>query len=160
MNEEKPKTLGKKILTVTITVIITIIVIFLIAFSWIMVKNPLNIRGVILYQLGWIDKPVKIIPIEKTEVQKSPANVVENNIENNSPAVQNTNTNNVPVSTLPITQDQRESLESFGIDPDSVVITPEMTECFLEKLGPERVEEIKAGATPGVLEMIKASSCL
>src|SRR3989339_799211 len=153
MNEEQPKSLGKKILTVVITVIVTIFLLCIIILVWVLVKNPLNVRGVILFKFGWIDKPVQIMPSIK-------------NNENTTEEIINVTTNPESEKITPITQtvtkDQRkrEGVENFGIDPDSIVITPAMEDCFVEKLGEQRVSEIKNGSAPGVLEMVKASSCL
>lgn len=57
---------------------------------------------------------------------------------------------------------QERTLEQFGIDPASLPseITPEMEACFEEKLGKERTEEIKAGASPTTADFFKARSCL
>jgi flagellar basal body-associated protein FliL len=77
MEEEKTKTIGKRILTIIITVIITLIVIVCIIFAWVLIKNPLNVRGIILYKIGWISEPVKLIP--NTNTDKAPTtNTVPN----------------------------------------------------------------------------------
>jgi hypothetical protein len=51
-------------------------------------------------------------------------------------------------------------VENFGIDPNSIIITPQMEDCFMEKLGSERVNEIIGGATPSAMDLLKANSCL
>lgn len=158
MEEVKNKSLGKKILTVIITVFVTIIVLLMIVASWVLIKNPLNIRGVLLFKLGWIDKPVQMVPVNNQVVPETVKPV--DSIDANSANVPIQSVAPVSTTALPMTNEQRAAVESFGIDPDSVVITPDMENCFLEKLGAERVNEIKAGATPGLLEMMKASSCL
>jgi hypothetical protein len=57
---------------------------------------------------------------------------------------------------------QERALEVVGIDPAKVPtsITPEQEACFTEKLGAERVAEIKAGDTPGAVEILKAKECI
>jgi len=57
---------------------------------------------------------------------------------------------------------QEKALSTFGIDPASVPssITPEQEACFTEKLGEERVAEIKAGDTPTVTEFFEARDCI
>lgn len=57
---------------------------------------------------------------------------------------------------------QEKALETFGIDPATVPtsITPEQEACFVEKLGQERVNEIKAGDSPTATEFFKAKSCI
>ena len=61
-----------------------------------------------------------------------------------------------------LTPEQEKTLQDVGIDPATLptAITPEMEKCFTEKLGSARVDEIKAGASPGPLDLIKAGSCL
>lgn len=57
---------------------------------------------------------------------------------------------------------QEKALETFGIDPATVptTFTPEQEACFVEKLGQERVDEIKAGDSPTAAEFYKAKSCI
>lgn len=57
---------------------------------------------------------------------------------------------------------QEKALETFGIDPATIPssITPEQEACFVEKLGQERVDEIKAGDSPTATEFFKAKSCI
>lgn len=61
-----------------------------------------------------------------------------------------------------LNQEQENILRSAGIDPASLPssISPEMEKCFAEKLGQDRVDEIKAGAEPGMIDLYKANSCL
>lgn len=63
----------------------------------------------------------------------------------------------------PLLNDTQETmLKSAGIDVETLpaTISPETENCFIEALGKENVEEIKAGATPGALDLFKAKSCL
>lgn len=57
---------------------------------------------------------------------------------------------------------QERVLETVGIDPAAVPtkITPEQAACFVEVLGQARVDEIIAGATPSLLEILRARSCI
>ncbi len=57
---------------------------------------------------------------------------------------------------------QTELLESLGINPDSVPknFTEEQISCFEKVLGQPRVEEIKQGQVPTVVELYKAKDCL
>ncbi|MBP9760433.1 MAG: hypothetical protein KBD24_03675 [Candidatus Pacebacteria bacterium] len=57
---------------------------------------------------------------------------------------------------------QERALETVGIDPAKVPskITPEQEKCFTEKLGAERVAEIKGGASPSTTEIFTARSCI
>ncbi len=69
---------------------------------------------------------------------------------------QNKNTETV------LSSEQEKRLIEAGIDPDAVPskITPEMKDCFIEKIGEDRVREIESGSNPSTIEMIKAGSCL
>ncbi len=153
--EKKKKSFGRKILTIVLTMIITIFVLFVILFSWLLIKNPLNVRGIILYKLGWIDTPAQLVPNEKQSDVLETGSEVSDNGE-----VQDAGATAPVIEPIPMSESQRQAVEDFGIDPDSIVITPAMEECFIEKLGADRVNEIIHGATPGPLEMFKASSCL
>lgn len=57
---------------------------------------------------------------------------------------------------------QENALEAIGVDPSSLpsTITPEMEACFIDVLGMERVEEIKAGDLPSALEFLQARECI
>lgn len=57
---------------------------------------------------------------------------------------------------------QEKALEDVGIDPSTVpsVIPPETEQCFIDKLGKERVDAIKAGAVPTAFEILKAKPCI
>ncbi len=62
-------------------------------------------------------------------------------------------------TTPAMTAQQRQMLESFGIDPNTVTITAEMEACAEAKLGVARIEEIKAGATPSLMEGFSLMGC-
>ncbi len=57
--------------------------------------------------------------------------------------------------------DQIRAVTALGIDPDSLprTITGTQRECFSEALGSARVEEIRTGAVPGPLELVKVKGC-
>lgn len=61
-----------------------------------------------------------------------------------------------------LNETQEAALEDFGVDPSNVPdqISSEQEACFREKLGDERVEEIKAGDTPNTIELLKAKDCI
>lgn len=66
-----------------------------------------------------------------------------------------------PVSSL-LTKEQEETLEKFGIDTDTIPseITPEQEACAIEEIGIDRVEDIKNGDAPSLLEMVAAMKCI
>lgn len=57
------------------------------------------------------------------------------------------------------TAGQLKLMAAFGIDPNSVTITPQMIACAEASLGSARVEEIKNGATPSFVEGAKLAAC-
>jgi hypothetical protein len=69
-------------------------------------------------------------------------------------------TNPIPLSSLPLTNTQKELLRSAGIDPETFIITPEMITCAKERLGEARFAEIVAGDAPGPTEVFSLLRCL
>jgi hypothetical protein len=61
-----------------------------------------------------------------------------------------------------LTPAQQQALETVGINTAALPseITPEMEECFEEKLGAERTGQIASGDTPTAAEIFKARSCI
>lgn len=61
-----------------------------------------------------------------------------------------------------LNEKQEKALETVGIDPANVPtnFTPEQESCFVEKIGAQRVSEIKAGDAPTASELIKGRNCL
>ncbi|MCR4306486.1 MAG: hypothetical protein NUV42_00800, partial [Candidatus Yonathbacteria bacterium] len=61
-----------------------------------------------------------------------------------------------------LSPEQEKAVEALGIDPAVLPseITPAMEQCFYEKLGAERANEIKAGAEPTAGDYFKARACL
>lgn len=62
-------------------------------------------------------------------------------------------------NTASLSEGQLKMLASFGIDPDTVTITPQMVACAEAKLGAARIEELKNGATPSMSEGISLMAC-
>lgn len=59
------------------------------------------------------------------------------------------------------TTQQRERLESFGLDPNIMdSLTAEDEDCFAAAIGADRVAEIKAGAIPTMSEFAASADCL
>jgi hypothetical protein len=61
-----------------------------------------------------------------------------------------------------LNESQETALETVGIDPASLPtsISPKQEACFIELIGLDRVEEIKAGDTPTVTEIFRGRGCL
>jgi len=57
---------------------------------------------------------------------------------------------------------QEQALQNFGIDPKNLPtsLTPSQEECFIEKLGQSRINEIMAGGTPTAFEILNTAGCL
>jgi len=57
---------------------------------------------------------------------------------------------------------QETALKNLGIDVSAIpsTIPLDVEECLVEKLGEKRANEIKAGAVPNALDILKGKSCL
>ncbi|RMD51627.1 hypothetical protein D6827_01850, partial [Candidatus Parcubacteria bacterium] len=58
---------------------------------------------------------------------------------------------------IELTDEQKEFLISVGIDPEK--ITPESIQCAIDKIGENRVEEIKNGDAITLTDVLKVYSC-
>ncbi len=76
-------------------------------------------------------------------------------VNSDTVTVKNENTATSPA----LTDQQKAIAESFGIDPDTVTITPAMIACAEQKVGSARLAEIKDGATPSFLEGAALLTC-
>ncbi|MFH1286411.1 MAG: hypothetical protein ABII02_01525 [Candidatus Magasanikbacteria bacterium] len=61
-----------------------------------------------------------------------------------------------------LSADQEQTLYSLGVDIANIPtqITPELQKCAEETLGRERLNEIIAGASPSLADIMKAKDCL
>lgn len=61
-----------------------------------------------------------------------------------------------------LSEAQKSALTTLGIDPAAVPssISAEQESCFIKTLGESRVSEIKAGAVPNAIELLKAKPCI
>lgn len=61
-----------------------------------------------------------------------------------------------------LTEQQEDTLNAMGIDPATLPteITPALESCFTQKLGTERVSEIKAGSEVTAVDYLKAKECV
>ncbi len=117
--------------------------------------------------------------LQKEPVTDPEPTVTEEVIEENTPEVEQMNENvseptaqsedissdseiseeGIQVDESLISDEQKELLERFGIDTSAITVTAEMIACAEEKVGAERIEEIKNGATPGFLEGLSLVTC-
>lgn len=120
----------KTFLKILLVVFITIIVLAVGIFVYVMIKNPLGLGDII-----------------RGSVLKQG---VEENIEKNKDY-------DHPL----LTEEQEETAAKVGIDVSQIPteVTAEQIECGVEKLGEERVNEIKGGAEPTALEIVKLLPC-
>lgn len=58
-----------------------------------------------------------------------------------------------------LSEDQRNLLQNFGIDTDSIEITADMIQCAEEKIGKERLEAIIQGDLPTFFEGLSLAGC-
>lgn len=91
---------------------------------------------------------VFIFPSKNTQLENS----VKSNI--------NTNTNNN--QEIILSPAQKDALDKIGVDPAVIPtnITPAVGDCFVEKIGQQRYDQILAGAVPTAIELLKIKPCL
>lgn len=58
-----------------------------------------------------------------------------------------------------MTEGQRKFISAMGLNPDNITITAQMVACAEAKLGVARMEEIKNGATPSIMEGASLVAC-
>ena len=102
----------------------------------------------------WIADPFNLKPLIPSGV--SPLSVIKTVTGNSEVEIDNVDKNPL------LTEEQEAQLESLGIDPAELPteITPEMEDCFTQKLGEERTKEIVDGDSPTAIDFFKASSCV
>ena len=78
-------------------------------------------------------------------------------VTSTAPATSRTTTKN-PL----ITPEQEKTLKSMGIDTAKLPtsITPALEDCFTQKLGAQRANEIKSGSAITPMDFLKASVCV
>jgi|AntRauTorckE6833_2_1112554.scaffolds.fasta_scaffold00060_53 hypothetical protein len=88
--------------------------------------------------------------------------IPDNDGSSNTVSGSNNTVNEAEDKNPSLSAEQEAQLEAIGVDPAEVPseITPEMEDCFIQKLGEERVRAIEAGASPTTLELIKVEPCL
>jgi cytoskeletal protein RodZ len=70
-----------------------------------------------------------------------------------------TSNEDVVVPTDALSDGQKQLLETFGVDTENIVITPEMLACAEAEVGRERLEAIQAGETPTFFEGLALFGC-
>lgn len=102
----------------------------------------------------WIADPFNLQPLTPAGI--SPVSVIKTFTGNSEVEIDNVDKNPL------LTEEQEAQLESLGIEPADLPseITPQMEECFIQKLGEKRTNEIIEGNAPTVLDFFKARSCI
>lgn len=112
----------------------------------------------------YVADPFNIKPLLKiltaATAPAAPANTPE--APGASVEVKKSTTFPAPTKNPLLTPTQEQALEKAGINPAALPtqITPAMAQCFYEKLGAHRANEIKAGAAPSLADYVAARSCL
>lgn len=122
--------------------------------------------GIILYVcFVWFTKSTNIpntttdTNFDISDATTTPASIEEagaNPTETQPPALEN---ESVIIDTTTLSDGQRGVLETFGVEGETIEITPAMLECAKEKIGQERLDAIIAGDTPGFFEGVQLASC-
>lgn len=121
--------------------------------TYLFVVDPFNIKP--LMSLLWSQNSATLEPSVTAPVDSSD----ENSIPTGATESSDTPESNTNASLSPA---QAAALEGVGISPDSLPssISPEQEACFIQKIGSDRVEAIKAGAAPSAAEIWQARECL
>lgn len=126
--------------------------------GWVLALFVVFFGGFILGRSG-IETPVN-------SVADDTANIIEQNITGDAeqPSANGTSQQEGAVETGAtggggVSDGQRKMLESFGLNPDEVTLTPAMIACAEAKVGKARVAEIMGGATPSFMEGASLVTC-
>ena len=66
----------------------------------------------------------------------------------------------IALKDLNLSTEQQQIITLAGIDIETFVVTEAMIECAEEKVGQDRITEIIAGGTPGILEIASLLPCI
>jgi hypothetical protein len=125
----------KKFFTIFFVSLGVIFFLILLFISYLFIFDPFNIKPLLFNN-------------------KETFNTPQNNLNETS----TTTTANKPF----LSDAQKKTLSSFGVDPASLpsTITQTQETCFKTKLGEARFAEISSGASPSITEFLNAKSCL
>ncbi len=147
MTEEakKSRNFSKTLVVILVTFVFTCLIMSGALIFYIIKANPFNIQACIISSYLGI----------KNQTSFSTTTSETSSGAGQAPAVKSYD--------HPLLNDEQEQfLENIGIDVETLPteISPDMIACFQEELGEERVKEIIGGATPGVLDIVRARPCL
>lgn len=139
----------KKIIEALIIVILSLILFSIIIFLF----NPFGLRTKIVG--GIINTYLNSVIEDYTPLEENV--IVENEIDSKI-EIEKSSINKNPF----LTEEQEKTLENYGVDVSKLPteITPGMQDCFYEKVGKQRGDELISGVSPTPLEIIKIQSCL
>ncbi len=102
--------------------------------------------------------PVPEERVEIVEKEAGPQSVGQE--KNEMPQVKTTDTpEEIVVAGDQLTNTQKTTLETLGLETDSFTITPQTIACAEGELGKVRLDEIVAGSAPGPIESLKLLGC-
>ncbi len=131
----------KKFLQIFFITLGSIFFVLILAGIYLYIADPFHIKPL------FINNSDTILPIEE------PTSTTQE-----TPSPKTTSADKHPL----LSEAQEKTVEKVGIDPAQLPtqLTPEMEACFNSALGEARVNEIKAGATPTVVDYMTARGCL
>lgn len=134
----------KSILTQIFVTLGVIFLMIIIAAGYFFVTDPYNLKPLIF---GIMD----------SQMGNNQAPLSTNSTDTTAPVAEGSAATEFTLSPA-----QREALISLGVDPALVPtsVSPEQEACFVSVFGAGRVDEIKAGAVPTVIEFVSANKCL
>lgn len=135
-----------------IQILLILILVSILALIFIFVFNPANLRTKLISQ--GINSFLTHTLDDYTPLKTAPDS------DSTNPKTDTTNSDKTGHPLL--NNEQEKILKTFGVNVDQLPteISPAMAECFIEKLGATRAEELVNGATPGPLDIFKAKDCL
>lgn len=147
----------KTFLKILQVVLMALGVLFLAIVAWLLIADPLGLRDT--------GKPSPVPPAAD-QITDSPSMPSSPSIPAQPPGqpapepIPSAEPTNTGAGTG-LTPSQEAALQAVGIDPQAVSnITPEQEACLREAVGEQRADEIIAGSTPTVLELLKGKKCL
>ncbi len=139
----------KPILTQIFVTLGVMFLLCILAFAYFFVTDPFNLKPMLF---GSMVSPS----------QSGSTSVKETSEDTGTETGSTTTEAQAPQNTgFELSAEQKAALVAFGIDPSKISrVSPEQETCFIQVLGKERVEVIKAGAVPSMMEFFQAKACI
>lgn len=110
-----------------------------------------------LYWQG--ESPIEAV-MEQITTEAEPETPAVKKSETTTPNTNYQLERSIPLRDLPLSDAQKKTAATFGIDVETFIITPAMLACAEVKLGETRLEAIIAGASPSFTESLSLMGCL